>query len=63
MFQKEAGAKDGMEEGGDEEEMEEVDSDEWEEYEDEPIPVTGKCSLIFSPPSILSKTNLKPALR
>jgi hypothetical protein len=30
-----------------EEEMEEVDSDEWEEYEDEPIPVTGKFTQIF----------------
>jgi hypothetical protein len=46
MFQKEAGAKDGMEEG-DEEEMEEVDSDEWEEYEDEPIPVTGQFTRFF----------------
>ncbi len=45
MFQKEVGAKDGMEEG-DEVEMEEVDSDEWEEYEDEPIPVTGKFFLL-----------------
>jgi hypothetical protein len=44
IFQKEAGAKDGMEE---EEEMEEVDSDEWEEYEDEPIPVTGKFTHFF----------------
>jgi len=51
MFQKEAGAKDGMEEG-EEEEMEEVDSDEWEEYEDEPIPVTGKLSHIFLLPVV-----------
>ena len=35
---KEGGVTTGVEE---EEEMEEVDSDEWEEYEDDPIPVTG----------------------
>ncbi len=29
------------------EEMEELDSDEWEEFEDEPIPVTGNFNLLF----------------
>jgi hypothetical protein len=29
------------------EEMEELDSDEWEEFEDEPIPVTGNFNLLL----------------